>query len=108
LSESRDSLVAMLEAFLYDPLISWRLVDLSRNDEDASSLSVVNTVNCSGLQPDSRVDQDNSTIYTDTGVPIDICKRTEVLPISEGDEDDDGDGENIDLLVSEGLREQTV
>jgi serine/threonine-protein kinase mTOR len=26
---SRDSLVAMLEAFVYDPLISWRLVDLS-------------------------------------------------------------------------------
>lgn len=26
---SRDSLVTMLEAFVYDPLISWRLVDLS-------------------------------------------------------------------------------
>lgn len=29
LRESRDSLVAMLEAFVYDPLISWRLADLS-------------------------------------------------------------------------------
>jgi phosphatidylinositol kinase/protein kinase (PI-3 family) len=29
LRDSRDSLVAMLEAFVYDPLISWRLADLS-------------------------------------------------------------------------------
>ena len=29
LRESRDSLVAMLEAFVYDPLISWRLADIS-------------------------------------------------------------------------------
>lgn len=32
LRDSRDSLMAMLEAFVYDPLISWRLADLSRND----------------------------------------------------------------------------
>ena len=29
LRDSRDSLVAMLEAFVYDPLISWRLADIS-------------------------------------------------------------------------------
>jgi phosphatidylinositol kinase/protein kinase (PI-3 family) len=30
LRDNRDSLVAMLEAFVYDPLISWRLADLSQ------------------------------------------------------------------------------
>ena len=32
LRDSRDSLVAMLEAFVYDPLISWRLADVSATD----------------------------------------------------------------------------
>jgi FKBP12-rapamycin complex-associated protein len=31
LRDSRDSLVTMLEAFVYDPLISWRLADLSNS-----------------------------------------------------------------------------
>lgn len=42
LRESRDSLVAMLEAFVHDPLISWRLVDLSIYDVDKQS-SVADT-----------------------------------------------------------------
>ncbi len=32
LRDNRDSLVAMLEAFVYDPLISWRLLDQSADD----------------------------------------------------------------------------
>jgi phosphatidylinositol kinase/protein kinase (PI-3 family) len=106
LRESRDSLVATLEAFLYDPLISWRLVDLSRNDKDLGTLSNDNKLSRSNCQPDLGFEQDSRTIDADPGVPIDICTRTEVLPISEGDED--GDDENVDLLQSEGLREQTL
>jgi serine/threonine-protein kinase mTOR len=30
LRDNRDSLVAMLEAFVYDPLVSWRLADMSK------------------------------------------------------------------------------
>jgi FKBP12-rapamycin complex-associated protein len=48
LRDSRDSLVAMLEAFVYDPLISWRLVGLSeegssgrRGNEAAANLDVI-------------------------------------------------------------------
>lgn len=37
LRDSRDSLVAMLEAFVYDPLISWRLADMSAGSSQASS-----------------------------------------------------------------------
>ena len=33
LRDNRDSLVAMLEAFVYDPLISWRLLEQSTNEE---------------------------------------------------------------------------
>lgn len=44
LRENRDSVMAMLEAFVYDPLITWRLLNnrddadanLSGNDEDMS------------------------------------------------------------------------
>jgi hypothetical protein len=32
LCDSRDSLVAMLEAFVYDPLISWRLTGVLESD----------------------------------------------------------------------------
>ena len=44
LRENRDSLVAMLQAFLYDPLISWRLVDLPSNHEinDSKNICCIN------------------------------------------------------------------
>jgi phosphatidylinositol kinase/protein kinase (PI-3 family) len=32
LRDSRDSLLAMLEAFVYDPLISWRLTGVLKSD----------------------------------------------------------------------------
>ena len=35
LRENRDSLVAMLEAFVYDPLISWRLLNSNKGKEAA-------------------------------------------------------------------------
>ena len=43
LRDSRDSLVAMLEAFVYDPLISWRLADVSANDSHTFSVSTSST-----------------------------------------------------------------
>jgi phosphatidylinositol kinase/protein kinase (PI-3 family) len=50
LRDNRDSLVAMLEAFVYDPLISWRLVGLSESashadsDKGASNLQGTNSM----------------------------------------------------------------
>jgi FKBP12-rapamycin complex-associated protein len=41
---SRDSLVAMLEAFVYDPLISWRLVGLSEKEEAEGDLEASHAV----------------------------------------------------------------
>lgn len=39
LRDNRDSLVAMLEAFVYDPLISWRLLSQDANHEKDQSFS---------------------------------------------------------------------
>lgn len=96
LRENRDSLVAMLEAFLYDPLISWRLVDLSDahdNVADSSRVHLVNPV----LSSDVGHGREEATVDVDSGVPIDVTARSGVLPISEGDEelDDDDDGNEI-------------
>ena len=35
LRDNKDSLVAMLEAFVYDPLISWRLLNMALSDKRA-------------------------------------------------------------------------
>jgi phosphatidylinositol kinase/protein kinase (PI-3 family) len=76
LRDSRDSLVAMLEAFVYDPLISWRLADLSQSTE--SQLSGV---------PDGR-EEHRSTMGRTLGVPIEISGRSLMVdPISEEEDD---------------------
>lgn len=52
LRESRDSLVAMLEAFVHDPLFSWRLLGTQgRQDEEAGRRSSVSGAPPSGAQP---------------------------------------------------------
>ena len=91
LRESRDSLVAMLEAFLYDPLISWRLVDLSRRSENVDG----------SLHLNVGFENENGAMDTDSGVPIDVGTRGNVLPISEGDEEKDDSDEDTNLLLSE-------
>ena len=40
LRESRDSLVAMLEAFVHDPLISWRLLGTQGRQEESNSATL--------------------------------------------------------------------
>jgi phosphatidylinositol kinase/protein kinase (PI-3 family) len=95
LRESRDSLVAMLEAFLYDPLISWRLVDISTGNQDSGTLPIIDRVSHTNLEPDVGFGPQSAAIDADPGVPIDLGNRGEVLPIFEGDEDGDGDSDDI-------------
>lgn len=79
---SRDSLVAMLEAFVYDPLISWRLVDLSpgKSTEELSN-------NMAGLESSSPGE---SRPKSEVGVPIDLNDRdilmNNTITEEEGDE----------------------
>lgn len=91
LRESRDSLVAMLEAFVHDPLISWRLVDLPEA-ENTDNQAVHET----GSHETGRPIDDNGSV---SGVPIDLNGRSSVLnkPITEG-LDEDGDDEGGVLL----------
>mmetsp|Transcript_21493 Transcript_21493/g.52973 ORF Transcript_21493/g.52973 Transcript_21493/m.52973 type:complete len:3171 (+) Transcript_21493:99-9611(+) len=88
LRESRDSLVAMLEAFVHDPLISWRLVDLSAEDIDRQS-SVTET---------EASTPRNAARGAQPSVPADL-NRSNLLnnPITEAP---DEDGEDADAAIA--------
>jgi FKBP12-rapamycin complex-associated protein len=97
LRESRDSLVAMLEAFLYDPLISWRLIDLSNKNDAVDGVGLSNNV---------IAQNNNDVLDANGGVPIDPSSRSGVLPISEGDEEGDEEDDNGERVLPDGLNEQ--
>jgi phosphatidylinositol kinase/protein kinase (PI-3 family) len=105
LRDSRDSLVAMLEAFVYDPLISWRLVDLSgAENQDRPSIGELRAVSTSHPLETSENGMGVS------GVPIDLNgSRSSFLndPITEGP-DEDGDDESGDVLLPESLHDTGV
>jgi phosphatidylinositol kinase/protein kinase (PI-3 family) len=85
LRDSKDSLVAMLEAFVYDPLISWRLADISESNLSGDRLRE-RPVNNPFAPVERHVD----------GVPIEVAGRNNVYvnPISEGREEDEDDAED--------------
>lgn len=108
LRENRDSLVAMLQAFLYDPLISWRLVDLPSNHEIND---VTNPVGDDDQLAEALLSSAHDAVHSeldvDVGVPIDVGSRAGVLPISEGDEDEDEDeNEKDDIVMPQVLSHQ--
>lgn len=91
---SRDSLVTMLEAFVYDPLISWRLANLSAgSNEDAAEPPVATT---SEASPDGMIIDDlgilGSTLRN-SGVSVDP-----ILEVSE-EEDSVTDFSEDDMLL---------
>jgi len=51
LRDNRDSLVAMLEAFVYDPLISWRLLGQSPNNMDNTTPLPTDPAAAGGMEP---------------------------------------------------------
>ncbi len=62
LRDNKDSVMAMLEAFVYDPLISWRLLT-GKNDEEANAAAVPASASTEGMTdpavgavPESPVD----------------------------------------------------
>lgn len=94
LRESRDSLVAMLEAFVYDPLISWRLVGLSESKDEKTPMieEVHDTVDLPRDETPTRVD--NVSSAKESGAPIDLG-ATSVLheSIAEGFDEDANEAE---------------
>ena len=101
LRENRDSLVAMLQAFLYDPLISWRLVDLPSNHETVDPTNPVGDDD--QLAEALLSDAVDNELDEDVGVPIDVGAG--VMPISEGNEDEDED-EKDDVIMPQVLSHQ--
>lgn len=87
LRASRDSLVAMLEAFVYDPLISWRLAGLS--DGEGSGTMSPGAVVLDAAGHPSTIDR-LSDPEQENGVPIDVSKSVLHESIAEGF-DEDGD-----------------
>eukprot|EP00536_Pseudo-nitzschia_multiseries_P002882 jgi/Psemu1/318014/estExt_fgenesh1_pm.C_410004 len=105
LRENRESLVAMLQAFLYDPLIGWRLVDLSNHNEGTDPANTC--AEDDGLTESFVAINGNNMLNVDTGVPIDVGSRPGVVPITEGDEDEDEEGKD-DLALPNVLNGQII
>lgn len=91
LRESRDSLIAMLEAFVYDPLISWRfLADMSNPDEDVAvkDSTALSRKSMKEVRPPV-----NSALE-------DSDRSINVNPISEGADEDASDNEDLPTVPS--------
>lgn len=80
LRENRDSLMAMLEAFVYDPLISWRLL-AQEGGHDVNSVSRVNSEDLAGQQR-SPVDQMTASTSDITGADHSAFLTTGSLDLS--------------------------
>jgi hypothetical protein len=79
LRENRDSVMAMLEAFVYDPLISWRLL-ADGNDAEMGSVSGVNSED-DGTQQKSPVEKLNQTASSlKIGVPVEYLTTEQPSP----------------------------
>jgi FKBP12-rapamycin complex-associated protein len=67
LRENRDSVMAMLEAFVYDPLISWRLLKSTKND-------MINSWDAAatGAEDQSAVDRIREQIPTGSALGLSI------------------------------------
>lgn len=88
LRDNRDSLVAMLEAFVHDPLISWRLLEQAKSDENVTA-SAVGVTQPPEADAVPTVDEEESSVGA-TGLPS---------AIKEGQNEDGGDDEEV---LSEG------
>jgi FKBP12-rapamycin complex-associated protein len=94
LRHSRDSLVAMLEAFVYDPLISWRLVGLSEGEAVAAAAPPVRDE--AVLRPTSTKPTVKAIVEGEVdgeGVPINMSRSLFHEAIVEGHDEDHGDDE---------------
>jgi len=94
LRDNKDSLVAMLEAFVYDPLISWRLLDQSSDEDGAEVEAATKSATEDEASSVDDIQQDATTTApaSSTGV-----SHTNSLPEPIQEEhDEDGDNEDSD------------
>lgn len=93
LRESRDSLVAMLEAFVYDPLISWRLVGLSESKDDDGP-TIEENHDTEDI-PRNQTPVGRLSHQRVQGAHIDLTTSVLHESIAEGFDEDDNDAEEI-------------
>ena len=94
LRDNKDSLVAMLEAFVYDPLISWRLLDQPA-DEVAKESEVVPSNSLESQKAGRRSSvklEANNVAVAHTILPGPIQEEQD----EDGEEEDDNDEEDDD------------
>lgn len=105
LRDSRDSLVAMLEAFVYDPLISWRLADISDDarvnnmDNTTTSMSNAGSANNNPLLQSTNANRRHMSIggFGDDEPQLRQVNEDEAQK-DDGDDDDGDDGEGDDSV----------
>lgn len=93
LRQSRDSLLAMLEAFVYDPLISWRLVALSEVETAHAAVTAPEIGGRPPCNPSTLAIVESDSEDNAEGAPIDVSKSLFHEAIEEGYDEDDGDDE---------------
>ena len=105
LRDNKDSLLAMLEAFVYDPLISWRLLDQSGDEvaqeiepeaESSAALGHETETNMS-----TQLDSHNAAV-THTVLPGPIQEEQD----EDGEEDEDEDEEE-DKEIDSGDKQES-
>ena len=96
LRDNKDSLVAMLEAFVYDPLISWRMLDQSA-DEVAKESEVVpsNSLESQGRRSSVKLEANNVAV-AHTTLPGPIQEEQDEDAEEEDDEDEEDDDDDND------------
>lgn len=96
LRDNKDSLVAMLEAFVYDPLISWRMLDQSA-DEVAKESEVFpsNSLESQGKRSSVKLEANNVAV-AHTTLPGPIQEEQDEDGEEEDDEDEEDDNDDND------------
>lgn len=77
LREHRDSVMAVLEAFVYDPLLNWRLMDSKRSSIDRSTFRLVLQSFSKGTQMSDKLqvaDWNNHGSISDNNYELDVNK----------------------------------
>merc|ERR1712242_79437 len=98
LRENRDSLMAMLEAFVYDPLICWRLLAPTNSANTASTTATQTPSN----SRQSISNGDSSNIASSTGTVVQ-GKATDNPSSSNMSKDSVRIGATDSLVKSQGL-----
>ena len=98
LRDNKDSLVAMLEAFVYDPLISWRLLDQAADDTSSKEVEIVPSSHSResssvelGTSESVETEDNNNALAAHTALSGPIQEHQDEDKEEEDEEEEDGD-----------------